>query len=230
MGSYAEAEKKALESRAIYEAIGDRMGIARAADLLASVANRGYADHERALNLYREALSFVRAAGARGAEAPLLNNMAEVVRAMGDQAQAQRYYREAGALSAELGEPLGVAVASVNLGHVAAAQGDDREARAHYREVLQLAREMGDVSLLLDALAGLAGVLERAGQVEQALEVLGLVANHPALADDTRQLVEQSLATLRGQCSQEQVATGLARGRDLRLEEVVAGIVMQELL
>ncbi|MGE5602904.1 MAG: ATP-binding protein [Nitrososphaerales archaeon] len=223
-GAYAEAEAHALESRAMFESLGDRRGMAKAADLLAAVA-RETGDYERALGIYREAQALLQDTGAAGAEATLLNNMGDLARAKGDYAQAQRDYQESGVRSAKLGDLLGIAVVSLNLGHTAARSGDDAAARVRFHEALRLAREMAVVPVQLDALAGLAGVLARAGEIDRPLEILGLIENHPALAGETRPAVEQGLAVLRTRCSEEQIAAGLARGKALRLDEVVAEVL-----
>ncbi len=78
---------------------------------------------------------------------------------------------------------------------------------------------------MLDNLAGYAGVLARAGETEQALTLLGLVADHPALRSETTPLIEQTLRILRARCSEEQIAAGLAHGKATSLKTVVTEIL-----
>jgi tetratricopeptide (TPR) repeat protein len=225
-GAYGEAEAHAQESLAIFQTLGDRIGAAKTADLLGAIA-RESGDYERALGYQREAQALLQGAGAPGAEAVLLNNMGEVARAMGDYALAQRYYQQSGERSAALDDLLSVQVASLNLGHTAAALGDDAEARARFHEALRLAREMNVVPVLLDALAGLAGVLARTSQVEQALEILGAIHRHPSLTSETRPAIEQVRTILAGRYSAQQIEAGLACGESLPLEQLVSGLQSQ---
>ncbi len=165
--------------------------------------------------------------GARGTEAILLNDMGVVAYDLGDYAGAQRYYRAAGALSTELGDRVGVLYAAINLAHAAVTLQDDREARLRYLEALALARELQVLPLLLESVAGLAGIHARAGQVDRALELLGLVVGHPALHDDARITIEQALEVPRARYSEQEIEAGLARGRNGRLDVVVAALLSQ---
>ncbi len=97
-GLYEDAERKAVECRAFYESLGDRLGTARAIILLAAVTIVGSADHRPALQLQQQALAVVHEIGTRGTEAILLNDMGVVAYDLEDYAGAQRYYRAAGAL------------------------------------------------------------------------------------------------------------------------------------
>ncbi len=225
-GAYREAEGKLTEGRALYEALGDRCGLAMALDRLAVVAYLGLGDYPRALALDQQALALFQEIGARGLVASVLGNLGEIFRSMGDYVQAQRYYRESMAISSEVGDKYLAVVLTNNLGHTAAALGEDDQARAYYHEALPLAHELGMLPFLLDSLVGLAGILARSGQVEPALGLLGLAANHPALFDEVRLLIEQPLELLRTQCSPEQVEAGLARGKEMQLETVVADLLL----
>ena len=224
-GAYQEAEVRLTESIAIGQALADRQLLARALGGLSVVAKLGWQDSERARNLAREALALAQAIGARGRVVILLINLGEAARLGGNYAEAERYCHEAIEVSKEIGDRFNVIVATTNLGHVVTALGDDSAARVSYHEALRMATAMAILPLMLENLAGLSGILARSGEVERALELVGLAATHPSLYDETRPLLEQTLDDLRAQISPEQIATGLERGRALNLDAVVQALM-----
>ena len=153
----------------------------------------------------------------------------ETLRFKGDFVQAQRYYRESLFIGSELGDKASVVIGTTNLGHVAVALQNDDEAGAYARQAIRLANELGLTPALLDNLGGYAGVLARAGETEQTLTLLGLVADHPALRSETTPLIEQTLSILRARCSEEQIAAGLAHGKATSLKTVVTEILAEGL-
>ena len=80
---------------------------------------------------------------------------------------------------------------------------------------------------MLESLGGLAIVSAHTGQTERALELLGLVLNHPAMRSDTQITLQPIIDELRSRVPMEVFEAGLARGRAQRLEEV-AGRVLAE--
>jgi tetratricopeptide (TPR) repeat protein len=166
--------------------------------------------------------------GDRLGVAMALGNLGEAARYQEDHASAYVYQREALDIFREIGHQVNVALTLANLGHGAAARGDHATAEPHYREALQVATAIGATSIVLDSLAGLAGVLAQTGRPARALELLGLVAHHPALLTrDTQPVIESALAHLRAQLTPETVEAGLARGRDRALEDVVTEVLAE---
>ena len=80
---------------------------------------------------------------------------------------------------------------------------------------------------MLDGLTGLAGIIARAGRLERALELLGLVLHHPAFINETRPILEPILADLRAKLLPDVVTEALARGESLPLEETVAEVLTE---
>jgi class 3 adenylate cyclase/tetratricopeptide (TPR) repeat protein len=228
-GAYLEARTGFEEGLALHQELGNRQGQARALDGLGSVAVM-LGEYKEARSLYLETQVLHRELGDRRGEATALSNLGEAARLQADYAAAQSYYLESLPIAKETGNRFNVAITLGNLGHAAAALGDYATARSYYGEALQGAMAIGTIPFALDALAGLASVQEHTGQPEQALELLGLVMNHPSLTDETRQqFVKPILARLRAVLPAEAIEAGLERGKLLQLETVVAEILRQAL-
>jgi hypothetical protein len=91
-----------------------------------------------------------------------------------------------------------------------------------------MATDTGFIPLALDSLAGLADVFARTQQPDRAVELLGVVSQHPSLLSDTGPVIEQAMADLRSLLSAEAIADGLARAGSLDLEALVAEILAQD--
>jgi len=70
-------------------------------------------------------------------------------------------------------------------------------------------------------------VLAHTGQVERALELLGLVLDHPALRSDTRVTLQPLLDELHERLPAKEIERGLARGRERRLEDVAREVLTE---
>jgi hypothetical protein len=77
----------------------------------------------------------------------------------------------------------------------------------------------------LEPLAGLAGLKAEVGELERALELLGLSLHHPAFNPEVRLVADPILTKLRDELPPDMVEAGPERGRSLDYDTVV-----QELL
>ena len=226
-GTAAEAETCLTESQGLYQGLEDRLGLAQVLNGLASVGLL-LGDYGRSWTLYQESLALFRESGDRLKEAIALANLGETSRLREDYDAARDYCTAALGIFSEIGQKSNIVVTNLNLGHVACAQADYGAARASYHEALRMAAEIGTTPYTLDSLAGIALLLARTGQPERTTELLGVVADHPALLGDTRPIVEQALVSARSQLVPEVVEAGLARGRSLVLDDVVAEVLSVE--
>jgi tetratricopeptide (TPR) repeat protein len=138
--------------------------------------------------------------------------------------EAQPLYQECLAICRAIADRWGEAIALDNLGHIAARQEERPEATDYFRQAIRLALEIGFLPLALDALAGTGALLAQAGEGERALELFGLVLNHPAAEGPTRDATEQWLGELRVSLPAEMVAAALERGRTRTLEEAAISL------
>jgi predicted ATPase len=223
---YTEAQAYLTESQSLFQSLNDRLGLTMVFNALGLVA-LGFNDYAQAQALHLQALALSREVVNRREEANILGNLGEDARICGDYGAARQYYQEGLTLCHEIGDKFGAARKIDNLGHTASAMGDYNAALGYYREALQIATDIGAVPMLLDILAGLAGVLAHTGQTEQSLELLGLALAHPGLVSDTKPIIEQTLTELRTLLSPVQIEAGMARGQALKLDTVVTELLRQ---
>ena len=136
-----------------------------------------------------------------------------------------RYIQEALAIQRELDLRFATANNLNNLGHVHAGLGEDDVAWEYLCEALPELLAIGAIVVVLEALVGVALLQAKAGRYVQAAELLGLVMNHPALDEETKQYADPVLATLREAFPADQLEAALERGKSLDLEAVVAEIL-----
>jgi tetratricopeptide (TPR) repeat protein len=168
---YETARIRLEEALSIWQAVGDRAGLARCLVSLGNVAVR-QGDYERGLLLYEDALEQSRRSGSRPLEANALNSLGIVAQEQGEYVLARTRYEEALAISGELGDRIGEATALGNLGIVAKAQGDWERARACYEESLAIRRALGERRGTVVALINLGELACEQGDFGTALSLL----------------------------------------------------------
>jgi class 3 adenylate cyclase/tetratricopeptide (TPR) repeat protein len=226
-GAYVECEARWVESLTLYRELSNRQEQTRVLNALAWV-NDLLGRHRESINLTLESLALSREMGNRHGEATALENLGEIARLQGDYITAKQYYLEGMAILKEIDARAGLCIILGNLGHTTSALNDYAAARSYYCEALEMTKSIGAIPVTLDILSGLVNLEERSGRVEQTLEWLGLVMNHPALSTETRrQFIDPTLAHLREIMSVEVIEAGLERGKKLMLESVVADILRQ---
>src|SRR5512141_649079 len=90
-------------------------------------------------------------------------------------------------------------------GYNTLARGDDIDAQNSFIAVLRLVREGGFLPFALDALAGLASLQAKQGDVDHALELLLIVLNHPASLQETKNRAEILRMELEARLTPQQI-------------------------
>jgi tetratricopeptide (TPR) repeat protein len=174
-----------------------------------------------------EALALAREAGAQALEARTLNILGENARYQDKYVDAAAYYQEALSIYRTLDNQFGTALISSNLGHVAAALGDVKTAFSHYLRALQISIEIQAMQIVLETLAGLAGLKVAGGEAERALELLGLSLHHPASNPEVQQVADSILTKLRAELPVDVVEAGLKKGRSLDFDTVIQELLVE---
>jgi tetratricopeptide (TPR) repeat protein len=225
-GESGAAERYAQESLAICREIGDRQGMAFALRVLgfATHLREEYEEtaryHEASQDLYREI-------GDRWGVATGFINRGEAARMQGKYEEAARCYEASLPIFKEIGNRLGIAIGFLNLGHAHAGMGKDAAALKYLRESLKTSLAIGALSIALEGLAVVALLQAKADQLEQAVELLGLVLGHPTLTEEIKVNAAPTLAMLREALPADELEVALVRGRALDLETVVAGLLAE---
>jgi predicted ATPase/DNA-binding winged helix-turn-helix (wHTH) protein len=142
-GDFPAAQRFLDQSLALYEALGDRWGIAAALnDLAVSARDRG--DYAAAQEDFERSLDCWRALADRSSTARCLHNLANVAKVRGDYARAQSALREAADIFEQLGDRSGAAWSTNQQGDIVREQGDFAGAYDLYAHALATFREIGD--------------------------------------------------------------------------------------
>ena len=122
---------------------------------------------------------------------------------------------------AELGARQEVAQVLSEMGRSAFALGNDTEARRVWRESLRIATETHGASVALEALVGFARLQAKQGDINQALETLLIVLNHPACLQQTKDRALQLRAEFERQVTSRQVEAAAKRVEENTFEAAI---------
>ncbi|MFN2167012.1 MAG: hypothetical protein ACK2U9_12220, partial [Anaerolineae bacterium] len=139
--------------------------------------------------------------------------------------KARQYYTESLSIGREIGHRQGATSTLSNLGHLHVLLGEHETAWGYLREALSESTAIGVTPLTLDALTGVALLRAETGQGDLAAELVGLIANHPAVEADSAQVAETILDGLRDALTTERLEAALERGKGMELDAVVAELL-----
>jgi predicted ATPase len=213
------------ESLALRRRSGSGPEIARSLNNLGGVALL-MEDFAKARKLFSESLDLYRGAGDKWGAAGALNGLAVALRNEGNSDDAQMLLEESLALFHETGDVRNASLALLNLADMARDNGDLDRAAAHYREVLSGWDHLADRDKIIDALAGLGGILAQEGRHEAAARLLGAVStlsdardSNMARSDTTR--FDADVASARAALSPDAFTSAWEVGRSLSPEAAI---------
>ncbi|HLG59352.1 MAG TPA: tetratricopeptide repeat protein [Vicinamibacterales bacterium] len=155
------------DARGIYAEAGDRAGVARTLNNLASAISDG-PDTARTRALYEEGLTIARAIGEQDLVARFLNNIAIQERRAGNLRASLKMNQASLAIRREIGDRTNMAVSLNNIGNVLLDLGDLQGASQHYEESAAMSRDMGDRRSMARALYNAAESFKLQGQIARA--------------------------------------------------------------
>jgi eukaryotic-like serine/threonine-protein kinase len=167
LGQTREATAAAVTARNLYEAAGDRGGVALA-HLYLSNELEDAGDLAGARAAAEEGLAIRREIGDEHGQARMLNTLANVLDSQGDLPGARRRREESLALFRKVANPYGVAVGTFNLANTKAKMGDHEGAQAGYEEALAGFRAIGNKMGTASALTGLGNEAKERGDFAAA--------------------------------------------------------------
>lgn len=214
LGEYDTASEYFAESLALRQQLGDLHGTAVALNNLGNLANARQ-DYEAARRYYEESQLLFKEINHRPGRAATLGNAGVAAMRLGELAEARRLHNESLVLKQALGNRRSIGISLINLGEVLCQMGEADASRRAFHEALRLMMEIQAPPLVLDALVGLA-VLLQAEQPALAERLLQLAARHPASGRETQQRALQQL---------EMMQTAVASGELEKLDEIVAEVL-----
>jgi tetratricopeptide (TPR) repeat protein len=155
------------QARRIYADAGDRAGVARALNNLASSISDG-PDTKQTVAKYEEGLGIARAIGDQEQVARFLNNLAIQQRRAGNLHASLKMNQESLAIRREIGDRTNTAISLNNIGNVLLDLGDLQGASQHYEQSAEMSREVGDRRGVARALHNAAESWKLQGQLARA--------------------------------------------------------------
>jgi len=144
---------------------------------------------------------------------------------------ARGYYLRCLNISEQVGFHYSIQTASKYLGKVAVSNGNLKEAEYYLMKSLKISKEIGFVRDIINLLYEFARLRTAEGELEQAVEMLGLVLQHPArhqtrwLEGSISHSAKSLLAELESRLSPGTFAAALERGQALDLDVLVADLL-----
>ncbi len=203
IGQLEEAMRHLGTAHALFDAAGDKRGVASTVDDVGKVHwMRGA--YEVAERFMRQGLELRRELGDARSLALSLNNLGLVYQDSGRFSEALEAYNEALILRREIGDRPGISQTLNNLGDIREQNGEHELALALWTEALELAREVGDRMRQAVILTNLGQAHYRLGRPEDAIRGL--------------QQAEEISATLGDRILEGEILRGLAKAHMLSHE------------
>ena len=149
------------------------------------------------------------------------NNLGEVARKQGNYLQAREYFGQAASQVQKDTGPTSfpLAVFLNNQGYASIPLGEHKTALHYFQRSLQISTTLKSEYAIAYSIMGFAWVAAKEKQHQRALELLGLVLNHPAVGEDYRNDAEPALYLLRNTLPLDAIEAGLKQGQTLNLTE-----------
>ena len=225
-GQYTIAHEQLQAAVAEWRAIGDPRFTAFGLNYLGQIAlTLGQYDMARVALVESVALNL--SVGARWNLGHAYEGLGTVARAQGRHQQAVKMFRKCVDTFTELGGRLYAAHGLAEMGRSLFALGNDAEAERAWRQSLRIAAEIHGTPVALYALIGLASLLAKRGDAEDALELALIISNHPAGSHETKNRAAHLRADLEGQLTSQQVDAVQARMQSKPFETAVHEVLVQ---
>lgn len=196
LGDYDEAKSLYEQGLDITRRSGNRRGMAITLNRLSKVhLLKGELDKAR--ELCRESLEICQELGYRKGTILALISRAEMALEREDYQAAEKDFQESLQTSEAVGFVSGIVRGLVGLGRAALGLGQLDQAENHLRRALSIGRESRMLRAELNALLALAEIWVASGSLDRGVELLALVANHPASDQHTRNQAAKDLEGLR---------------------------------
>jgi tetratricopeptide (TPR) repeat protein len=224
-GDHGRAKSYFEQCLDIFRQVGDRQG---AALCLYNLGNVAYSteDNEAAKAYFEQSKMIFHEIGDQYGLAYSLGGLGNVADEQGDYLAAHSAYEEGLLIFRSIGDQWGVAIHLNNLGNTSRKSGDAGKARRYWRDALQVLGEIEGTPLILDVLGGYAHLYLQENNPHKCAELVGLIDQHPAVADQTRQNHTIPLkADLEAVLSESEREAAFQRGRGFDLQTVVVELM-----
>jgi tetratricopeptide (TPR) repeat protein len=204
-GRYERAETLHQDCLQRRRTLDDRPGMSFTLTDLGDVA-RHVGQPDQAKEYYEQSLALAEDTGNRLEVALALRGLSQLAEMRGEHEQAKQ-------LAQQSKDRFQTYASDLYLGWPVLGLGDYQGAKLYFHGVLKLATEAQMMPLALEALTGFAHLWARTGEPERAVELLALVMDHPASAQDCKDRAARLQDELRAELLPEIVVAAQERGR-----------------
>ena len=158
LGEQEEAHNYYKQSLAIFQEIGDQLGVSLCLNELGKVADI-LRDPDTARRYYEQSLHITKKVGYQRGTGTCLVNLGVLANDLGDQTAARAYYEQSLSLFREINDQQGVSICLNNLGNVSKHFADYAAAQTYYEQSIVVSEKIGDllgVSICFNELGDLA--------------------------------------------------------------------------
>ena len=217
---FEEAEKLHRECLALRRELDDYPGLS------SSLINLGVVlfnqnKFQEAKPLLYEAIEITGNLNHTRNKAATLGNLGGILMQEGQYEEALKLFMQGLEIHRNTGYRFGTAIALDNVGTAHFHLGNDQDALYFLRQSIREARDIRSELIVLDALVSIAGLRARNGEKESALELVGLVRNHPKTDTETIQSLEKLLSKFTVGMDKNIIRAAEERGKRLSLGTVI---------
>ncbi len=216
------------ESLSLARVLGDTAAVSAAYNSL-GISAHSVGDYPKALACYEEGLAIARSSGQRYLTAMSLGNIAATNVLTSDFESVRRCAQEALAIAQEIGGGSLEAMALGVLGIAAIELGDEPGALDYLNRAGRMYMAIGEVPQQLALIGGYARLRGKFKADPYAVDLLGVVINHPATQENDRLIARELLKDLRSRTlaalTDQEVETRLAHGQTLDVETLMSKLV-----
>jgi predicted ATPase/class 3 adenylate cyclase/Tfp pilus assembly protein PilF len=184
-GEHEMALKNYEESLKIFRELGNARGVASALANYGTVA-RKKGDYETARRAHQEGLQYCREIGYQVGIAVLYSNLAADFRVTGDIDKAYELERKSLEIGKQIGDKWVTGMSLENLADLSFAKGDYTESKTYCREGLKIAVKYKIAPIMLADFVAIARLWIREEKKEEALRLLYIAREHPAVTAETK--------------------------------------------
>ncbi|NOT04196.1 MAG: tetratricopeptide repeat protein [Anaerolineales bacterium] len=224
MGKFEEAERLHRECLALRREMNEYPGIASSLINLGVVLynqNR----YDEAKPLYYEAIEISRQLNQTRQQAASLGNLGGVLLEEGQYEEALKLFLQGLEIHRNSGYRFGTAIALDNVGTAHYHLGNEQDALYYLKQAIREARDIHSDLIALDALEFIAALRARNGDKEGALELFGLIRNHPKVDTETVENIEKLYPQVVDGLRPDDIRSAEERGRNLDLANVMIEII-----
>jgi len=223
-GEYKIAHERLQSAVAEWRAIGDPRFTAFGLNFLGQIALT-LGQYNVARTALEESVALNSSVGARWNLGHAYQGLGAVAQAQDEHQRAVDMFRKGVDTFTELGGRFYAAQGLAEMGRSVVALGNSTEAERVWGESLRIATEIHGTPVALEALAGLATLQAKRGNMGHALELLLIVLNHPASVQETKDRASHLRFELEAQLTRQQVEAAQAQARSKRFDQVVEEIL-----